>query len=231
MSKIYAIILAGGKGTRMGKDIPKQFLPLNGRSVLIRSIEKFHLIDMIDNIIVVLPEEYIKKFNSEIVNSSMDKVFKVVKGGKTRQGSVYNAVTSHNFNDKDILIFHDAARPFVDTHIIIKVIEAVRESGAAGTYIPAIDTISEIESGFVRSIPPREKLFYTQTPQAFLYKIILDAHKRALSMGIDNAADDVSLVIASGYKVKTVEGSPHNIKITTEDNYLYARYLSGHSNK
>ena len=130
-----------------------------------------------------------------------------------------------SFNAGDVILFHDAVRPFVSQETISGVIHEAREHGAAGTYIPAVDTIAEIESGIVTSIPPRENLYYAQTPQGFRYRIIRDAHEKALKNGVSHATDDVSLVIDAGYEVRMVMGSNLNFKITTKDDYLMARNI------
>ena len=222
MSKIYVIILAGGKGTRMEEDTPKQFLILGNKPLILWSTETFSKIDIIDHIIIVSPEEFIPETNALIKKHMPDKILKIISGGATRQKSAYNAVNCHEFHDDDILIFHDAARPFISKDIIIQCINETRIHGAASVYVPATDTIAEIEKGFVKSIPSRKNMYRTQTPQAFLYKIIEDAHEKALLKGINNVTDDVSLVISEGYKIKTVDGDELNIKITRKADFDFA---------
>lgn len=225
MQKTYAVILAGGQGIRLGKDMPKQFLKLIDRPVIVHTLEKFN-IPGINGKIVVVPEEYIEHTLRMIEEYSIPEVIKVIKGGETRQGSSYKALMCMNFNDDDILLFHDAARPFINSRIITKCIEETAEHGASGVYVKATDTIAEMKNNFVGSIPPREKLFYTQTPQSFKYRIIKEAHEKAASGGNTGSTDDVQLVINSGYKVKIVEGDYSNIKITTPFDLQMAEFIA-----
>ena len=120
--------------------------------------------ETIDHILVVSPEDYIDEIDSMIKQNNISKYLKTIVGGKERQDSVYNALTSREFNDNDILLFHDAARPFITKDIISRVIDETNKHGAAGVYVPAIDTITEIKDGFVKSIPPRKTMYNTQTP-------------------------------------------------------------------
>ncbi len=225
MNKIYAVILAGGKGIRLGRDIPKQFLPLGDRAVIFRTIDLFNSLDIIDEIIVVLPDDYISRFNEESDMFEYRKLLHIIPGGETRQGSAYNALSSVDYADQDIVIFHDAARPFVTADIVTNIIEAVRETGSAGSYVKVIDTITEIRDNLVESIPERDSLFATQTPQGFRYCIIKQAHDDAREAGITDATDDVSLVLRKGCRVKAVPGDYINFKITTENDYNHALQL------
>lgn len=225
MSNIYGIILAGGQGTRAGYGTPKQFININDKPVIIHTLSKFTSLK-ITGLIVVVPEKYIKHTNKLIKEFAIQKVILTIKGGETRQGSSYNAITCMDFNDIDILIFHDAARPFVGTEIIKKCIKESKVYGASGVYTKATDTIAHIENNFVKQIPDRSELYYTQTPQAFQYKIIKEAHELALSKGIHDPTDDVQLVLNAGYKVKVVNGSPGNIKITSSTDIDLAECIS-----
>lgn len=228
MPNIYIVILAGGHGTRAGSEIPKQFLYVNGKPVIIHTLNKFtRMHSQIKGIIIAVPEEYTEYTNKLIKEFAIQKVIKIIKGGETRQGSSYNALTCMNFNDNDILIFHDAARPFVDPEAIDICIKEAGHNGSAGVYIKATDTIALIENNFVKQIPDRNKLYYTQTPQAFQYKIIKKAHELALSKGIHDPTDDVQLVLDAGYKVKMVEGSSRNIKITNAFDLELAEFIAG----
>ena len=228
MSNIYVIILAGGIGSRTGQGIPKQFLNVNGKPVIIHTLNKFLQLSLkIEGIIIAVPEEHVKYTNELIKEFADSKLMRVIKGGKTRQGSSYNAITCTEFNDNDILVFHDAARPFVSKESIETCIKEAEINGAAGLYIKATDTVALIEDDFVKQIPDRNKLYYTQTPQVFKYKIIREAHELALSKGIKDPTDDVQLVLDAGYKVKLAEGSSANIKITNAFDVELAEFISG----
>jgi 2-C-methyl-D-erythritol 4-phosphate cytidylyltransferase len=224
MQNKYAIILAGGTGTRAGSELPKQFVHISGKPLIIHTLQKFNNPEL--SIIVVVPSEFIDHI-IKLVNDFLNrKILKVIAGGETRQGSAYNAIKCIDFSDEDILLFHDAARPFVSVEIIEKCINEAMLSGAAGVYVRTIDTIAEIQDGYLKDIPFRNELYYTQTPQAFKYRIIKDAHEFALSEGIFNSTDDAGLVLNAGYKVKIIEGDYSNIKITTPEDMEIARYLT-----
>jgi 2-C-methyl-D-erythritol 4-phosphate cytidylyltransferase len=230
MQNIYAIILAGGYGKRLNSELPKQFILLNKKPVIIHTIEKFSL-PRISGIIIVVPEDYISYTEKLLKQYSIKNIIKIIKGGETRQGSSYNAIKCMNFNGSDILLFHDAARPFISKKIISNCIEETESNGSAGVYVRTTDTIAEIENKFVKSIPRRDLLYNTQTPQAFKYNIIKEAHDLGLSSE-NIPTDDVQLVINAGYKVKICEGDYNNIKITSQSDLDFAEFLlnkTGHS--
>ncbi len=215
MADVYALILAGGKGMRMGDERPKQFLPLQGKPILIRTLESFARLGEITGLILALPADYIAEAAALLERFSPGRDVSLIAGGATRQESAYRALTCREFAEEDILLIHDAARPLVTERMILDCIRAAAEAGAAGVYVRAIDTIAEGGKGFVLSIPERGSLYYTQTPQGFRCSVIRDAHERALARGEKNATDDVSLVLEAGYSVKMTEGDYRNIKITT----------------
>ncbi|MFC1670281.1 2-C-methyl-D-erythritol 4-phosphate cytidylyltransferase [Spirochaetota bacterium] len=223
MKKVYGIILSGGMGIRMDRNTPKQFIELGGKPLITWSVEAFHACKEIDHIIIVYNEKYRIQLDDILSQSKYDKLLKLVGGGLSRQGSVNNALLSHDFNDDDILVIHDAARPFVKQDIIIRCINEAIDSNAAGAYIPATDTIAQTENMYVQSIPDRKNLYLTQTPQAFSYKVIMDSHEKAKQKGKVDATDDVSLAIDAGYKVRIVEGDYSNIKITNQHDLDFAK--------
>jgi len=221
----YAIILAGGTGTRLGGNEPKQFLSLGDKPVITWSLFAFEHHPMVDNIITVLPSSYHDKIENISREYSISKYLYTVKGGDTRQQSSWNAIQSYPFDQEDILLFHDAARPFINSDIITNCILMTSKYGAAGVYVPAIDTITEIHDRLVQKTLNRKFLHYTQTPQSFKYSVISDAHLKSRNEGVSDATDDISLVSNAGYRVYAVEGSYTNIKITTEHDYKMARWL------
>ncbi|HOP61743.1 MAG TPA: 2-C-methyl-D-erythritol 4-phosphate cytidylyltransferase [Spirochaetota bacterium] len=223
----YAVILAGGKGLRLGGDVPKQVLPLGGKPVITWSAEAFHSVDEIDHIIVVAEKSSLKTVKEMLPAVNFPKIIRFIEGGKERSDSSYNALVSGEFNTDDIFLFHDAARPFVTADMIKAEIEEVRLSGAAGIYIPAVDTVTVAESGVVSSIPDRRDVYYAQTPQGFRYNIIKDAHEKYRRGELDiTVTDDVSLVMAAGHDVKLVNGSVMNFKITTDYDYRIAEFIA-----
>ncbi len=225
MPKRYAVILAGGRGYRLANETPKQFLDLVNRPIIAWSLEKFDKLSEINGILVAVPDEFKKSIQDISEKQRITKLVKIVAGGATRQGSAYNVLCSMDFGDDDILIFHDAARPFIKKNIVKECIKEAELHGASGVYVKAVDTIAK-GGEFIDSIPPREGLYYTQTPQAFRFSTIKEAHEKARSRDILNATDDVQLVIDSGHRVKIVEGDPGNIKITTPFDLELARFLA-----
>ncbi len=222
----YAVILAGGKGLRLGGDIPKQLLPLCEKSVIRWSVESFSSVDEIDHIIIVAEKHSLETIKSILPPAAFPKILGFVEGGAERSDSSYNALCYKEFNSDDIFLFHDAARPFVTKRIIRETIAETVRTGAAGVYIPAVDTVTLIENDFVSTIPERKDVYYAQTPQGFRYSIIRDAHEKHRSGSLNiKVTDDVSLVLASGYKVHTVSGSVSNFKITTELDYKIAEFI------
>ncbi|EYE87584.1 2-C-methyl-D-erythritol 4-phosphate cytidylyltransferase [Fervidicella metallireducens AeB] len=222
---ISAVIVAGGKGKRMGNDINKQYIKIGGKEILARTIETFNAIEDIDEIIVVSPEEEIQYCLDNIINCyGFKKVKKVVKGGKERQNSVYNGLKSCSDNT-DIVIIHDGARPFVSKEIILRSINEARENGACAVAVPMKDTVKIVdEKQFVIDTPDRSRLYAVQTPQTFKYEIIVSAHNKALNERIE-ATDDTKLIECIGGKVKIIEGSYLNIKITTPEDLIFAEAI------
>ncbi len=222
MSITYAIILAGGSGSRMQQQVPKQFLMLQQKTILQHTLENFNAIKEINRIIVVCSPEYQDTITEIASNIPNNKLYTFAAAGTTRQLSSYNAINCHKFKDDDILLFHDAARPFVSKDITLNVIAAVKQYGAASVYVPAVDTITVIENDIVKAIPDRATLFNTQTPQGFTFKTIYDAHMLAQKNNIDNASDDVLLAINNNISVHAVPGDYNNIKITNPADLVIA---------
>lgn len=224
---IYTIILAGGSGQRMGGNLPKQFLPLGERPVIIETISRFSSLEEVTGILVVIPEQY-RPLTEEILKSHPEpKVLALITGGASRRESAWNALAARDFSPDDIILVHDAARPFVSAVSIRGCIEGASRSGAAGLYLPASDTITEIHDEQVTAIPDRSSLYYTQTPQAFRYDVLERGHRAARDHPEKPWTDDVSLVLALGEPVQAVPGDPQNIKVTTPFDYELAQWLTG----
>jgi 2-C-methyl-D-erythritol 4-phosphate cytidylyltransferase len=219
------VILAGGKGLRMGGTVPKQILPLGHKPVIAWSVDTFHKTGEIDKIIIVSEKNLLSRMKEFFPSENYPKILSFIEGGDERSDSSYNAIISGNFGDDDIFLFHDAARPFVTMEIITGMINKVRETGACGTYIPSSDTIAIIKNSFIDSIPERREVFAAQTPQGFRYGIIKQAHELQKKVKNHGITDDVSLVINMGKSVSVTDGSPLNIKITTDTDLKFAEYL------
>ena len=216
---VGAIIVAGGRGARLGASVPKQLLDLGGRTILQRSVAAFDTHPGVEEIVVVLPDD--------LVERAMDLVGRTrarcvcVAGGPRRQDSVRNGFSSLS-PAIDLVLVHDAARPFVDSHLIDRVIDAVREAGAAVPALPAHDTVKhvDVEHREVMTTLPRDAVWMAQTPQGFLRGVF--ERVSSLSVG-DTATDEAQLAERSGEKVRVVTGDPRNIKITTAQDLADAR--------
>ena len=166
------VILAGGKGLRLGSNIPKQMLPLGTKPVISWSVDTFHKSDLIDKIIIVSEKNLLKQMKALFPESNYPKLLSFIEGGAERSDSSCNAIMSGTFNDDDIFLFHDAARPFVSEEIISVIINEVKITGACGTYIQASDTIAIVNNSLIESIPERRNVYSAQTPQAFKYSLL-----------------------------------------------------------
>lgn len=213
--KTIAIILAGGSSKRMGKDLPKQFLEVAGKPLIVHALENFSRNKSINGIIVVSLEKYIDRSIQVIADNKIDKVIDVIPGGATRQESSYIGIKRCP-DDTQFVLIHDSARPFVDNKIIDDVLCAAVKYGAAAPAIEISDTVTFEKDGFVDKIPPRKTLKRIQTPQGFSYETICKAHKQSRENGIMGATDDCGLVRNMNSPVRIVKGDPVNIKITDQ---------------
>lgn len=210
------VIVAAGTGSRMKMGINKQFIKLEGKEIIAYTIEKFYNNSNIEDIVVVVKEDESEFFKKEILDKYNFKNIKIAYGGKERQDSVYNGLKSLD-KKCDIVLIHDGARPFVSDKIIDNCIEEVKEHKAIVVGVPVKDTIKIIDNDKnIVDTPNRSVLWAVQTPQTFDYNILIDAYKDAFKSGF-YGTDDAMLVERIGYKVKMVEGSYNNIKITTQE--------------
>jgi len=212
--KIKALILASGSGSRINKRIPKQFLELSGSPLIIHTLKPFEKNNNVDELIIVTLSDYLEKTWEFVNRYHLNKVKKIIQGGKTRQESSKNGIDICGDDTRFVLI-HDAVRPFITDNLLNKLIKALNKYNAVVPVIPSTDTIIETDrKGFITNIPNRSKLWRVQTPQAFRYDLIKEAHARALMDGIKNSTDDSSLVFRIGHPVFTLKGDEKNIKIT-----------------
>ncbi|NLY52752.1 MAG: 2-C-methyl-D-erythritol 4-phosphate cytidylyltransferase [Firmicutes bacterium] len=225
MGQIMAVVPAAGKGVRMGLKGPgKQFAVIGGKPVLARTLTALADAEAVDGIVVVTREDQIPLAQQMVQDYAIGKVVGIIPGGDTRQESVWAGLTEVP-SDTEIVVVHDGARPLVDSATIDKVIEAAREHGAAGAAVPVKDTIKvSDEAGFVTSTPPRERLWAIQTPQAFRYELLKEAHLQAKAQGFEGT-DDCVLVEELGRPVKLVKGTYRNIKLTTPEDLVIAEAL------
>jgi 2-C-methyl-D-erythritol 4-phosphate cytidylyltransferase/2-C-methyl-D-erythritol 2,4-cyclodiphosphate synthase len=209
---VAAVIAAGGSGTRMNSGIPKQFLEIAGKPILLHTIESVLAIEEIIQVVIAIPSEHIKTAESILQRLPQEKV-RCVEGGSSRQESVRNGI-AHIGRDADVIMVHDAVRPICDRDMMLRVLEAARGKGAAVPGIPATDTIQRVSRrGRVLATPPRQELYAIQTPQAFHSGILKSALDRAHDAGF-LGTDESSVVRWAGHPVVVVPGSPDNIKIT-----------------
>ncbi|SHJ31598.1 2-C-methyl-D-erythritol 4-phosphate cytidylyltransferase [Lutispora thermophila] len=220
-----AVIVAGGKGTRMNMGINKLYLDIKGKAILARTLDVFFASHSIDEVILVIGQGDEENFKEKVLNDiNICKPFKLVTGGKERQDSVYNGISNMS-KDSDIVVIHDGARPFITKNLVEESINQAKIYGAVTLGVPAKDTIKIVgEDRFIINTPDRSSLWLTQTPQTFATHIIVQAYEFCRSNGI-MATDDAMLVEKTGYRVKMIEGSYDNIKITTPDDMILAELL------
>lgn len=217
--RVTAIIAAGGSGRRLGSAVPKQLLEVGDRSILQRSVEAFATHPRVDEVVVVLPEPL----------ASQPPAFlhgvRVVAGGDRRQDSVANAVDA--LDDRaDVVLVHDAARPFVTREVISRTIDAAAEYGAAIAALPVHDTVKRVDASWtIVDTLPREDMFLAQTPQGFRREVLRDAV--ALGRRGTAATDEAALAERAGHPVRVVEGDAANVKITTAADLDAARAREG----
>lgn len=213
--KCSVIIPAGGKGTRIGTETPKQFLELNGKPLIIYVLETFEKMEEVESIVIAVNKDWYKFTQEAIEKNNITKVKEMVYSGEERQDSVYNALITEPIKEANVVLIHDAVRPFVHDDVIRRVIEEAEETGAAIPVIDTKDTIKErTPKDFVLKTFIRNNLCSAQTPQGFWYDVLFNAYENARKnnfLGTDSA----SLVEYNGYRVSIVEGDDKNIKITT----------------
>lgn len=231
--KVVAIIPAAGLGTRMapgGKRAQpsKQFFEINGAPILIHTLRVFVRNPKISQIMVALRKNEMERFGRQLAKEKLAAKVEMVEGGEHRQESVANALGSLQAAKDDIVLVHDAVRPFVDDEIIGNVIREVEKHGAAIAGLPAVDTIKQVEraaeGALITSTIPRERVVQAQTPQGFRYELIKRAFDSAAADGYVGT-DEASLVERLGADVWVVMGSARNIKITTPADLELAEFL------
>ena len=218
---IFAAILAGGIGSRMGgTDTPKQFLALGNKPVIIHTIEKFVINDDIDEIIVLTPKNFINHTNHLIEKHIPNhENIVVIEGGETRNGTILNSISyieeSYGIDEESIIITHDSVRPFLTHRIIEDNIEAANKYGACDTVIPATDTIVEsINAKTIESIPVRDYYYQGQTPQSFNIKKLFNLITSLTEEESNILTDACKIFILKDEDVHLVDGEVTNIKIT-----------------
>lgn len=218
----YIIIVAGGKGLRMGADMPKQFLPLCGKPVLMHTIERFRSYDAELGIIVVLPHEQQQLWRELCQKHSFTVEHTVVDGGDTRFQSSKNGLAAVPDDADGVVGIHDGVRPFVSAEVIGRCFEAARKHGAALPVMPVTDTLRHVDADGRGHNVQRSEFRSVQTPQAFSIQLIKKAFRQPYS---DAFTDDASVAEAAGATVTMVDGNRENIKLTTPYDLLIAEWL------
>ena len=215
-----AIVVAAGKGTRLGGSRPKQFLELGGIPVIIHTLRQFERCQEINEIIVALPAAATAGFLSRAQEFGLKKPARVVIGGETRAQSVLNGL--QEIKMAEIVAVHDGVRPFVTPEEIDQVVQSARAGGAAVLTAPVADTIKEISDGRILRTLPRAGLRRALTPQCFRYELLLRAYEQLAEAEADGieVTDDSLLVERLGVEIVAVQGSSRNIKITQEEDLV-----------
>ncbi len=215
--KVFAVIPAAGSGTRLGGKVKKQFLPLKGKPIIIHTLQRFEHCPDVDEIVVAVPESDVVEIEELLSKYRIHKVSKAISGGLKRQDSVFNALRLITPGDSDIILVHDAVRPFIDSKKISQVIKACKEFDAAVVAVQPKDTIRRSTGGgFFDQTVDRTALWLVQTPQAFKAKLLIRAFDKARKDKF-YSTDEAALVERLGTKARIVEGSYDNIKITTQE--------------
>lgn len=224
---VAVIIPAGGAGRRLGGSTPKQFLKIGARPIIAVTVRAFERVRQVSQIIVVVPEGYAAHTHRLLQRAGCSRVTAVIEGGRERQDSV-RAGLAMMTGDPEIVLIHDAVRPFISRRVIEEVIQASAVHGAAVVGVRVKDTIKrEGREGFYKDTLPRHLLWAVQTPQGFRRHLIIEAHDRAARAGFVGT-DDAMLVERMRIPVRIVEGDYGNVKITTREDLLSARLRASH---
>jgi len=230
--RVFAVIPAGGKGTRSGFTIPKQYLKINGKELIVYTLEIFQKNRSVDEIIVSTDPFYFKLIEKIKEKYSISKLTKLVKAGKERQDSVYNGLIATSASAEDLILIHDAVRPLLPPKVLSNAIRMAKEKGNALVCIKAKDTLIR-GNQLVEKYIEREKVCYVQTPQIFKYSVLKKALEKAFKDGI-GGTDESMLVRRLNKKINIVDGSAFNFKVTSKDDIkLFSQLIinNSHINK
>lgn len=228
------MIIAGGSGHRMRQEIPKQFINVNDKPIIIYTLEAFENHPDIDEIGVVCIEEWQNVLKAYAKQYHITKLKWIIQGGENGQASIRNGVmeAEKRYSPDDILLIHDAIRPMVSSEIISDCIIQCNKYGSAISVVPCNTAVLHKDNDeWSENVIRRDELALTQTPQAFNIKTIADAHREALEKGITNSVASCTLMIELGKKVYFSIGSETNIKLTTPDDLLIFKALLSLKNK
>lgn len=223
MADVAVVVVAAGRGSRVGGDVPKQFRPISGAPMIRQSLVTFAADPKVGAIQPVIHRDDVAMFQSSA--SGLD-VLPPVFGGATRQSSVRAGLEALAPRRPEIVLVHDAARPFASPQLVARAIDAAARTGAAIPALPVTDTVKTVDAGgMVDKTLDRNLLRLVQTPQSFAFPALLDAHRRAAQAGRDDFTDDAALAEWAGLKVSVFAGEPGNIKITNESDFARAEAM------
>lgn len=223
VARLGAVVPAGGVGTRLGAGTPKQFLPLHGVPILVTTLSHFVRHPGVGAIVVAAPAPHVERTRRLLRGLRQGSVV-VVRGGATRQESVWRALQALPA-EAEIVVVHDAVRPFITRRLIDAVVGAARADGGAICALPVTETVKRVRDARVETTVDRAGLWAVQTPQAFRAAVLREAHDKARRDGFVGT-DDAMLVERLGWSVRVVRGLPYNIKITTPEDLRWARAWS-----
>lgn len=225
VERIVCLVAAAGRGKRFGRDVPKSFHPVKGKTLLELSIERLSAWKGITEYVVMVPAGWEEKAAEGLARFAPDIESRVLTGGETRSESV--SIGLKTIRESDLVIVHDACRPVVSAALIDRVVEAAREAGAAVPALQATETLGRLRDDTIEATVPRDRVIGIQTPQVFKYEVLKSAFEAA-DETIRKATDESSLVLAAGYPVRVVEGERWNIKVTVkEDLQILESFLGG----
>ena len=232
MKKVIAIIFAGGTGVRMGAELPKQFIEVEGKPIMIHTLDIFENSPIIDEIYIACKEDFIDMLKALIDRFGLKKVRSIVPGGSSALGSQYNGLTeaAKCNSDDAIVMIHDGVRPCINDDLLQQVVELTEKTGAVATCTPMFETPVVSKGGMiVEEIPKRADCYTAQAPQAFRLGELMAAHKsvRGSNPDYDGLVDSCSLMRSVGKDVSILKGPRSNIKVTTpEDLYIFKAMLA-----
>ena len=234
--KNYALIFAGGTGQRMNtKSLPKQFLIVHGKPIIVHTVLHFQNCNQIDGIVVVCIKEYIEYMQKLVSEYNLNKVVSVVEGGNSGQASIFNGLKKlaslYGENNEDIVLIHDGVRPLIDEQLITDNIKCTKKNGNAISASKAIETIITTDNGNITAIENRSSCYYAKAPQSFYLKDVYECHLQAIKEGKLDFIDSASMARYYGLNLNIVQCSSENIKITTPmDFYLFKAILDAREN-
>lgn len=224
-----AVIFAGGTGQRMNSaSLPKQFLMIHGKPILVHTIEKFQMAKGIDKIVVVSLKDYIPMVEDLKLKFNLNKIVSIVSGGANGQESIFHGLLEaekHSTSDQDIVLIHDGVRPIIDVETIEANIQCVQKNGSSITVAKSTETVLLLEENNVEDAMDRSKCFLGRAPQSFYLHEILEAHHKANTLNKHDFIDSAMLMKYFGKKLFVVEGPVNNIKVTTPIDFLILRAL------